>query len=104
RRKPRRRRRRREPGIALVMLAPSLVIFGIFVYYPFLKNFQLAFYRQSVAFGNQSRTYVGFDQINDVLGATASRDSLLVTIRFVLLTVPLGIILGVLLAALAHQK
>jgi sn-glycerol 3-phosphate transport system permease protein len=103
-RKARRRRRRKESGIALIMLAPALVIFGVFVYYPFLKNFQLAFYRQSVAFGNASRTYVGFDQIKDVLGAKEFRDSLLVTIRFVVLTVPLGIVLGVLLAALAHQK
>ena len=86
------------------MLAPSLVIFGVFVYYPFIKNFQLAFYRQSVAFGNSTREYVGFDQIRDVLGDAEFRDSLWVTVRFVLLTVPAGIALGVLLAALAHQR
>jgi ABC-type sugar transport system permease subunit len=103
-RRARRRRRRKESGIALIMLAPSLIIFGVFVYYPFVKNFQLAFYRQSVAFGNASREYVGFDQIKDVLGDSEFRNSLWVTVRFVLLTVPLGIVLGVLLAALAHQR
>ena len=35
----RRRRRRKESGIALIMLAPSLIIFGVFVFYPFIKNF-----------------------------------------------------------------
>jgi sn-glycerol 3-phosphate transport system permease protein len=98
------RRRRRETGLALVMLAPSLVIFGVFVYYPFLKNFQLAFYRQSVAFGNSSRTYVGWDQIQDVLGSQEFRDSLWVTVKFALFTVPPGIVLGILLANLAHQR
>jgi sn-glycerol 3-phosphate transport system permease protein len=103
-RRSHRRRRLRETGVAALMLLPSLVIFGVFVYYPFAKNFQLAFYQQSVAFGNSSREYVGFDQIKDVLGDDEFRNSLLVTVRFVLLTVPLGIALGILLAALAHQK
>jgi ABC-type sugar transport system permease subunit len=103
-RRAHRRRRRRETGVAAVMLLPSLVIFGAFVYYPFVKNFQLAFYRQSVAFGNSSREYVGFDQFGDVLGSDSFRNSLLVTIRFVLLTVPAGIALGILLATIAHQR
>jgi sn-glycerol 3-phosphate transport system permease protein len=103
-RRARRRRRRRESLVALLMLAPSLVIFGVFVYYPFAKNFELAFYRQSVAFGNASREYVGFDQIRDVLGDAQFRESLWVTVQFVLLTVPLGIVLGLLLATLAHQR
>ena len=103
-RSARRRRRARETGVAAIMLAPSLIIFGVFVYYPFIKNFQLAFYRQSVSFGNSTREYVGFDQIRDVLGDGEFRDSLWVTVRFVLLTVPAGIALGVLLAALAHQR
>jgi sn-glycerol 3-phosphate transport system permease protein len=103
-RRARSRRKRRETGIAFLMLAPSLIIFGVFVYYPFLKNFQLAFYRQSVAFGNSSRTYVGWDQIREVLGSKDFRDSLWVTIKFALFTVPAGIVLGVLLANLAHQR
>ena len=44
-RSARRRRRARETGVAAIMLAPSLVIFGVFVFYPFVKNFQLGFYR-----------------------------------------------------------
>jgi sn-glycerol 3-phosphate transport system permease protein len=103
-RRARRRRKWRESGIALLMLSPSLVIFGVFVFYPFIKNFQLSFYRQSVAFGSSSRVYVGWDQIKDVLGSHEFRNSIWVTIQFVLLTVPLGIALGILLAALAHQR
>jgi sn-glycerol 3-phosphate transport system permease protein len=103
-RRARARRRRRESLLAFIMLAPSLVIFGVFIYYPFAKNFQLAFYQQSVAFGSTSRTYVGWEQISDVIGSHAFRNSLWVTIKFAFLTVPLGIALGVLLATLAHQR
>jgi sn-glycerol 3-phosphate transport system permease protein len=103
-RRARRRRKWRETGLALLMLSPSLVIFGVFVYYPFLKNFQLAFYRDTVAFGSSSRVYVGFDQFREVLGSQEFRNSLWVTVQFALLTVPLGIVLGTLLATIAHQK
>jgi sn-glycerol 3-phosphate transport system permease protein len=103
-RRARRRRKWRETGIALLMLSPSLVIFGVFVYYPFIKNFELAFYRQSVAFGASSKVYVGFDQIREVLGSHDFRNSIWVTVQFALLTVPIGIALGTLLATLAHQR
>jgi ABC-type sugar transport system permease subunit len=103
-RRARARRRRRESGIALLMLAPALVIFAVFIYYPFLRNFRLAFYRPSLAFGASSDQYAGWDQIREVLGSEDFRNSLWVTIKFALLTVPFGIALGVLLAALAHQQ
>ena len=72
----------RDRASPLIMLAPSLVIFGVFVYYPFLKNFQLAFYRQSVAFGNSPRDYVGFDQIKRrARRRTSSATACWVTVR-----------------------
>jgi sn-glycerol 3-phosphate transport system permease protein len=97
------RRRRREVGLAYLLILPALLIFGVFIFYPFFKNFYLGFYRTPPFPGLPSK-YVGFDQYRDVLSSTEFVDSLKTTVAFALLTVPTGIALGLALAVLAHQK
>ena len=99
----RRRRQLREIGLACVMLLPSLVVFGVFVFYPLVKTFSLTFYKTPPFPGLPSR-YVGFDQIKDVLSSTEFLESLKTTVLFAVYTVPTGIVLGLGLAVLAHQK
>jgi sn-glycerol 3-phosphate transport system permease protein len=86
-------RRRREAGLGYLMLAPSLLVFSVFVFYPFLRNFYLGFFR-TPPFPGLPQRYVGFDQYREVLTSS----------YFTLLTVPTGIILGLLLAMLANQQ
>lgn len=88
-------------GYALVL--PSLLVFGVFVFYPFAKNFSLALHR-TPPFPGLPKRYVGLDQVGDVLSSSEFHKSLRVTIEFVLLTVPTGIVLGLLLAVLAHRQ
>ena len=96
--------------MAYFMLAPSLVIFAIFVFYPFVKNFTFPFYRATTAggfgaFANESKPkWVGWQQWSDVLGSRDFWHSVWVTVQFVVLTVPVGIALGLLLAVAAHQR
>ena len=97
------RRRRRQTLFAYLLLAPGLVIFAVFVFFPFLKNFQLALYR-TPPFPNLPSHYVGFSQITNVLTSSDFRNSLWVTVLFAILTVPAGIFLGLVLAVLANQK
>ena len=97
------RRRRRQTLFAYLLLAPGLVIFAVFVFFPFLKNFQLALYR-TPPFPNLPSHYVGFSQITNVLTSSDFRNSLWVTVLFAILTVPAGIFLGLILAVLANQK
>jgi sn-glycerol 3-phosphate transport system permease protein len=99
----RRRRRVREAGLAYLMLAPALIVFAVFVFYPFARNFQLAFYR-TPPFPGLPKRWAGFDQIRAILGSHDFRNSLWVTIKFAIFTVPTGLFLGVLLAVLAHQQ
>lgn len=96
-------RRVREASLGYLLVLPSLVIFGVFVFYPFLKNFWLGFYR-TPPFPGLPRTYAGFDQYSEVLRSHDFTNSFKVTILFALYTVPTGIILGLLLAVLAHQR
>jgi ABC-type sugar transport system permease subunit len=104
RRRPRfDRRRRRETLLAFLFLLPSFVIFGVFIFYPFFKNFYLGFYR-TPPFPGLPKTYVGFDQYRDVLTSTEFFDSVKTTVAFALMTVPAGIAIGLALAVLALQK
>lgn len=97
------RRRRREIGLAYLLLAPSLIVFVVFVFYPFFRNIHLGFYRAPLFPGLPSR-YVGFDQYRDVLTSDEFFNSVKTTVAFALLTVPAGLVLGLLLAMLAHTQ
>ncbi|QGG94733.1 carbohydrate ABC transporter permease [Actinomarinicola tropica] len=97
-----RRRRWRERGLALALLLPSIVAFGTWVYYPFARTIWLGLFRTS-PFGNRT-TYVGLEQYRDVLTSSDFHNSLWVTLLFTLMTVPVGLALGLGLAVLAHQR
>ena len=90
-------------GLAALMLLPSIVVFGVFVFYPLVRTFLLGFYR-TPPFPGLPRQYVGLDQFRDVWSSEAFVDSLQTTVLFALFTVPAGIVLGIALATLAHQR
>ncbi len=97
------RRRHREWSLAYLLILPALIIFAVFVFFPFAKNFQLALYRNPPFPGLPSK-YVGFKQIQDVLGSAAFGNSLWRTVLFAVLTVPTAILAGLVLAVLANQR
>jgi ABC-type sugar transport system permease subunit len=88
--------------LALVLLAPSIALFATFAFYPLVKTFYLGFFR-SDPFGLSS-SYVGVDQYLDVLRSAKFHRSLYTTLLFALFTVPTGLVLGLGLALLAHQR
>jgi sn-glycerol 3-phosphate transport system permease protein len=96
-------RRAREALLGYALVLPSLAVFGVFVFYPFIKNIWLGFYRSPPS-PLLPRKWVGFEQYHDVLTSDSFRNSVKVTFEFALLTVPLGLVLGLALAVLAHQK
>ena len=93
---------RRRVGLAALLLAPSLVVFGVFVFYPLVRTFQLGLYR-SDPFGGLGR-YVGPSEYGHVLASHAFRSSLWVTVRYAVLTVPTGLVLGTALAVAAWPE
>lgn len=86
---------------AYLMLTPALVVFGVFVFYPLVRTFWLGTQRID-PFGINSVS-VGLDQYIDTLKSTAFHRSVITTFKFVLLTVPPGLALGLLVAVLAHK-
>lgn len=103
--RPRNRRARkvREALLGYLLVSPALLIFGVFVFYPFLKNIWLGMYR-TPPFPGLPKRYAAFDQYERVLTSPEFRNSLRTTVLFVVATVPTGILLGLLMAMLAHQR
>lgn len=83
------------------MLAPSVVILGVFVIYPLVKAVWLGHMRCNPS-GDNCRSN-GWDQYVDVARSDEFLHALWVTIKFAALTVPAGLVLGVGLAVLADK-
>lgn len=96
------RARLREGGLAAAFLLPALLVFAAFAAYPLYRLVWMGLHQRN-RFGTAER-WVGLDQYRDVLGGEEFRSGLEVTIRFVALTVPAGLVLGVLLAVAADRR
>ena len=97
-----RRRSWRQLPAAVVLLGPSLVILVTFVLYPLGRAIVLGQQRCD-AVGRNCRSN-GWDQYWDVFRSVEFQNALGVTFRFALMTVPLGLVLGIGLAVLAHKQ
>jgi sn-glycerol 3-phosphate transport system permease protein len=95
------RRRRRDAPLALLMLAPSAIVLAGFVLYPLIRAIFLGRQRCD-AQARRCRTN-GWQQYIDVATSQQFLDAMWVTIKFALITVPLGIAAGVGLAVLADR-
>jgi sn-glycerol 3-phosphate transport system permease protein len=91
----------REAALGFGMLAPSLLLFAVFVFYPLARTIWLGLHESDPFFGN--RTWVGVSQYWDTLTSEDFLHSLWVTFQFVVLTVPAGLILGLALAVAADR-
>lgn len=94
--------RLREALTALAFIAPSLVIFWAFFFYPFEQVVLRGLYRNNAA-GTNLR-WVGWEQYGDVLTGSEFRDGLWHSAQFVLFTVPAGLLLGTVLAVAANRR
>ncbi len=85
----------------MVLLAPSFVILSVFVLYPLGRAVWLGQQRCD-AQGKNCRSN-GWDQYIDVIRSNEFREAVVVTFKFALITVPIGLALGIALAALADK-
>jgi sn-glycerol 3-phosphate transport system permease protein len=99
---PARAGRLAETGMAALFLAPSIILFALFFFYPFEQLVLRGLYRNN-AQGTNLR-YVGWSQYKDVLTGDDFRAGLIHSLQYVLYTVPAGLILGTLLAVAAHRR
>ena len=84
------------------LLAPALAVFVAFAFYPLWRIIWLGLHEQNRT-GTRQR-WVGPSQYREVLTGEEFRDGLWITAQFVLLTVPVGVVLGILLAVTANRQ
>lgn len=85
----------------MMMLAPAGIVLGLFVLYPLGRAVWLGQQRCD-NFGNNCVSQ-GFGQYLDIFRSTEFQNALVVTVKFALLSVPAGLVLGVGLAVLADK-
>lgn len=93
----------KDSVLAYVFLAPALVTFAVFAYYPLYRLFWYATHYQS-RFRNRPAEWVGGQQLVDTLTGEDFLSGLAHSGTYMLYTVPLGLVLGVLLAVAAHRR
>lgn len=94
--------RRRENVLGYLFLAPSLIFFAIFLFYPLFESLYLSFHLTNPR--GRIADFVGLDNYIQLMQSKVFWNSLKVTGLFTLLTVPAGIALGLLMSALTHTK
>ncbi|NLV55604.1 MAG: sugar ABC transporter permease [Acidimicrobiales bacterium] len=92
----------RRTLLAYAMLAPSLAVFVAFVYAPFVRTIGWGTYESRR--GGTAYEQVGLAQYRDVLTGSDFWAGVSHSLVFVAITVPLGLLLGLLLAVLADRR
>lgn len=92
----------REALLAYALVAPALIVFIAFAYYPLVRLIRLGLYRPN-RFGT-GEVWVGPQNYIDVLTGSEFTDALWITVRYIIYTVPIGLVLGMALAFAAHRK
>lgn len=91
----------RENALAYTFLSPSLLLFGVFLFYPLLRSVYLSLHSTDPA--GRIAAYVGFENFNALFRSGLFLDGMKITAWFAVLTVPAGILIALVLAALTQQ-
>lgn len=89
-------------GVGMLYLLPSLILLGVFLFYPMFRTLYLSFF--DVTGGGEIKGFVGFEHYAKLLTSTEFRKSMKGTFLFVLYTVPAEILIALFLAVLASEK
>ncbi len=96
------RRELRDWLRALPYLAPSLILFTIFVFIPLIRSIIMSLYGTNPI--GQMTSFVGLKYYERLFNSEVYRNSVLVTLKFVLYTVPGVMIVGLVLSTLANLR
>lgn len=92
----------RRSLIWYLLIAPTFVLFGLFVAYPTLETFRLSLFREVAT----KQQFIGFAHYSRLLGDAIFRGALLNTVllgaAFLIIVIPLGLILASLLNNLKY--
>ncbi len=104
----RRRRRgtklqRRQTRLAWLLLLPSLLIVAFVAIYPLGKTVYQSFTNQEFLAGITPTKWVGLDNYHQLIHDTIFRDSVVLTIKFTVITVSIEFALGLIIALVVNS-
>lgn len=85
-----------------LFLLPSLIIFAIFLFYPFAKTLYLSLFKTNRL--GQPKIYVGAENYTDIFQSSSFINSLKVTLIFVLIVVSVSMLIGLINALLCQKN
>jgi multiple sugar transport system permease protein len=88
--------------VAMLMVAPAVIVTAALVIYPLVKGFETSLESGDAAVGGQPR-FVGLRNYGDVLSSSAARDAIMHTLSYVALAVTLELALGLIVAVVLHR-
>ena len=88
-----------EPYLYLI---PVMILFILFVFWPFVKTIQLSFARTTPL--GQVAQYIGLDNYKNIFTDGTFLNSLVTTLKFSVMRVILSIVLGFILAIISTEK
>lgn len=100
--KKRKKKESKLLGAGLLYLLPTIVLLGVFLFYPILKTLYFSFFK--VTGGGVTKGFVGFHHYATLLTSAQFGKSMGSTFLFVLYTVPGEIIIALFLALLASER
>ena len=90
-----------QRNIALLFLLPNLLGFLVFIVYPVLKSLYISFFNWD---GLGTKEFIGLENYLPLLSDSTFRVSYWNNIHYTVVTVPLSIILGILIAMLMNVR
>lgn len=82
-------------------LVPSMLVFAVFLFYPFFKTIFLSLYKTNKM--GEAKLFVGMENYMNLLASESFRNSLKVTLIFVVIVVAGGMLLGLIAAVLCNK-
>jgi trehalose/maltose transport system permease protein len=86
-----------------MMLAPALLVVGAVAFYPLGVTIYQSFTDQQFLAGIEPTKFVGLRNYRDLLHDTVFRDSIVVTVKFTLITVAFEFVLGMIIALVVNS-
>src|SRR5213595_3179254 len=105
---PKRRRRRtklqrRQTRLGWLLLLPALAVVAFVAVYPLGRTVYQSFTNQEFLAGLEPTKWVGIDNYRELWHDTIFRDSVVLTIKFTLITVSLEFVLGLIIALVVNS-
>lgn len=95
-----RKRKQREYFTAFLFLAPWLIGLLVFTFWPFVNSFIISLHRSNLF----SSTFIGLENYKNIFADWKFRKSLMATMKFVFISVPLRLAFALFIAVLLNKK